>query len=251
MRLLSIDIETSPLLCYSWGTFNVNIGLNQILKPTQMMCFAAKWYDSPKIIFKSTYHDGTEDMVKTVHGLLDEADAVMHYNGKRFDELHINREIIERKLGRPSPYKSIDLYQKVKRIVKLPSNKLQYVSTWLGTDGKAATGGMELWVQCLADPPSAKAWATMRTYNKQDTLLLESTYDSLLPWLDGLPHAGLYGNTVEENVCQTCGSANVQKRGFAYTNLGRYQQYRCERAGCGAWSRGKKLLDSVDLRGTS
>ena len=88
-------------------------------------------------------------------------------------------------------------------------------------------------------------------YCKQDVRTTTELYDRLLPWISNHPHMGLYGDTVEQHVCQNCGSANVQKRGFQPTRLGRYQRYQCMSAGCGRWNQGKKLLDSVDLRGTS
>ena len=36
-------------------------------------------------------------------------------------------------------------------------------------------------------------------------------------------------------VCPKCGSQHVNKRGFAETNVGKFQRYRCD--DCGSWSR--------------
>src|SRR5690606_41473527 len=60
----------------------------------------------------------------------------------------------------------------------------------------------------------------------------EKLYDRLLPWINGLPHHGLYVDNDEalQHCCQRCGSTALTKRGFAYTNLGRYTRYRCKRS---------------------
>jgi len=43
IKILEIDIETAPSLVYTWGLFNQNIGVNQIVKPGYMLCWAAKF----------------------------------------------------------------------------------------------------------------------------------------------------------------------------------------------------------------
>lgn len=53
LRLLMLDIETSPNLAAVWGLFNVNIGINQIIKPGGTLCWAAKWYGEKEIMFSS------------------------------------------------------------------------------------------------------------------------------------------------------------------------------------------------------
>ncbi|NIV35232.1 MAG: hypothetical protein GWN58_38990, partial [Anaerolineae bacterium] len=51
-----------------------------------------------------------EGMLEGAWELLDEADAVVHYNGKKFDIPTLNREFVKYGFTPPSPYKQIDLY---------------------------------------------------------------------------------------------------------------------------------------------
>ncbi len=53
MKILTIDIETSPNLAHVWGLWNQNVGLPQLLEPTQMISFAAKWYETKSVQFYS------------------------------------------------------------------------------------------------------------------------------------------------------------------------------------------------------
>src|ERR1700744_2090516 len=141
MRILNIDIETRPAEAYIWDLKTRYVPPANIIKPKQMLCFAAKWVGDPRVFFYSQWHDGQAKMVQRVHNLLSEADAVLHYNGKRFDEPEINREIIQQKLWPPSPYSRIDLYQVVSRRFAFMSNSLDYVTKQLGPSRKLEHAG--------------------------------------------------------------------------------------------------------------
>ena len=45
-------------------------------------------------MFDSVHESKPEQMVSRVHGLLDDADVVCHYNGKKFDIPTLNREFL-------------------------------------------------------------------------------------------------------------------------------------------------------------
>jgi hypothetical protein len=237
-----LDIETSPCVADVWDLWNQNIGLDQLRQSTEMICFSAKWLGDPQkeTVFWSV-NDGKDAMIRAAHILLDEADAVIHYNGRKFDIPHLNREFVQAGLKPPAPYRQIDLCDVVKRQFRFPSNKLQYVSRALGLRGKESTGGHKLWVACMAGDP--KAWARMERYNRQDVILLEGLYRKLQPWIPGHPsHAAFKGG----HMCPKCGSLKLQKRGFAFTLQSAYQRYQCQ--DCGGWSRSTKRTDGVTIR---
>ena len=94
MKILHVDIETAPMAVYSWSLFPKFIPIGQVIHPVQMMCWAAKFHGEKKVHFRSVHHDDRETMVKDIASLLDQADAVCHWNGDRFDVPHLNREIL-------------------------------------------------------------------------------------------------------------------------------------------------------------
>lgn len=230
-RVLTLDIETSPNLAHVWDLWNQNVSLSQLMQAGQVICFAAKWVGKPKVEFYSDFHHGHEEMVAQAHSLVDEADVVCHFNGVRFDMPHLRREFLLAGLKPPSPVQEIDLLRVVKKNFRFASNKLAFVTEQLGLTGKLSHTGHKLWVDCMAG--DAKAWNLMRRYNKQDVVTTEELYTRLLPWISNHPHVGLY--TGEAYCCRNCGGRDVQKRGFKYTSLGKYQQVQCNQ--CGAWSR--------------
>ena len=103
--------------------------------------------------------------------------------------------------------------------------------------------GHELWVECLKDNP--EAWEEMKKYNIQDIKILEEVYYKMLPFMTRHPNMGVYAEK-DVIVCPKCGSENSQRRGFAYTNVGKYQRYKC--MDCGGWHRSRFTEYDKDKR---
>ena len=94
MKILLIDLETSPTTAAVWGLYGVNISINQIKAPGRTLCAAMKWLGEPdkKTVFVSQWKTGFDEMTKMLHAVLSEADAVITYNGNKFDLPTLNRE---------------------------------------------------------------------------------------------------------------------------------------------------------------
>lgn len=242
MKILFLDIETTPNLAYVWGLFKQNIAINQIEESTEMLCFGARWYGQDKVIFKSAFHHGKEAMLNEVHKLLDEADVLVGWNSKAFDSKHLKRELLEAGMKPPSPYKEMDLMLAVKSQFKFPSNKLDYVAQTLGVGAKVQHSGFELWRRCMAN--DKKAWAEMKEYQIQDVNLLVDLYEKLKPWIQNHPSVPLYDGL--ENGCTVCGSQKLQRRGVARTISGTYQRFQCQ--DCGKWVRGSTKITTTTVR---
>ena len=240
MRILIVDIETKPSLAYIWSLWDESVPLARLIEAGEMISWAAKWVGDPEVEFRSVYHDSKKKMVKGIWKLLDEADVVLHFNGKKFDIPHIQREFLEMELPPPSPFKQIDLLHTVRSQFRFVSNKLEHVSTELGLAGKAHNDGFALWVRCMER--EAKAWEQMKKYNIQDVILLEEMYDRLLPWIKNHPSFAAFNS---EDVCTKCGSDKLERRGYAVLTTGRFQRFQCK--DCKSWSRGTKRVDGTNI----
>lgn len=244
MRILAWDTELTPLTTYSWSLWPNSIPIQQIVEPQHVMCFGARWVDEPKskLTFRSEFHHGRVEMLYTIHELLDQADAVISWNGQGFDSRHIRREFLEAGMTPPSPWREIDLMKTAKSQFKFPSNKLDYVAQALGVGQKTPHTGFELWKQCMAGDD--KAWKLMEKYQRQDVNLLVDLYDRLLPWIPNHPNVALYN--AEESGCPKCGGKNLQRRGYALTGTRKYQRFQC--TDCGAWTRGSRSVATTEMR---
>lgn len=234
MKVLALDIETAPNTVHVWGLFKQNVAINQILDTGRVMCFAYKWLGSNKVHFWSEHKDEHEDMVAHAHSLLDTADAVLTFNGERFDLPTLNREFLKYKLPPPAPYRNIDLLRIAKRRFRFASNKMDHLAKELGMEGKLAHRGHDLWIACMNG--DRKAWKEMEAYNRQDVIVLADLYEKLLPWIDTHPNYALYINA-EEPVCTNCGSEDLQSRGIQHNKTLSYQRFQCN--DCGTWLRAR------------
>lgn len=243
MKILLLDIETSPNTAHVWGLWQQNVSINQLMESSYVLCYAAKWLNSDEMLFDSVQQSKPKAMLKGIHGLLNEADAVVHYNGTKFDIPTLNKEFLLHRYSPPSPYKQIDLLRVVRSQFRFPSNKLDYVAQRLGLGQKHAHEGHELWVKCMNGDKDA--WKRMADYNIQDVILLEDLYNTLLPWIKNHPNKNLHS---DNPCCPTCGDTHLQKRGTAVSATGTYQRYQCR--ACGSWSQGTKTTKkNVEVKG--
>lgn len=227
MKILLLDIETSPNLAHVWGIWQQNVAINQIVESGTVLCWTAKWLDEEEIYFDSVHQSSKKKMLKGIYKLLDEADAVVHYNGKKFDVPYLNMEFLSIGLTPPMPYKQIDLLETVKAKFRFPSNKLEYVVKALGIGEKVKHIGFELWTKCMAGEEAA--WKMMKEYNINDVLILQKLYLKVLPWIKGHANHSLYGD--DAHVCPNCGSDKLHKKGMQKTLTSIYQRYKCMSCG--------------------
>jgi DNA polymerase elongation subunit (family B) len=228
LKTLLIDIETFPLSAFAWGTRKVYIANNQVITPPGVLSFAAEWYEKPHDrVFYSLWADGQRGMAEAAWDLMHEADAVITYNGDRFDLPWFNTLWIESGVaadrGFPAEPATIDLYKTVRSKLRLHSNKLEHVTKWLGVKQKIQTGGFDLWTGCMnADP---RAQAKMERYNRNDVTIMRKVYEALRPLMRTHPNTNVIDGT--EDRCPACKSARRKKDGTRPTLTRRYQRYRC------------------------
>lgn len=238
MKIGLLDIETSLHKVFTFTLFKAYIAPKQIIEPTKVLCWAFKWLGEKKVHFANA---NDPDYIEKIYALIDEADAIIHYNGKSFDMKHLNREFLLRRIPPPSSYKNIDLLTTMRKNFKMASNKLEWVSIQLGYEGKIQHRGIQLWIDCQEhnDP---KAWREMKQYNVRDVTEMEPIYHDLLPWIEGHPNWGHYieRDDSDDVVCGNCGSVDVKKNGIERKTIVPYQRYRCN--SCKKPLRGRKKV---------
>ena len=196
------------------------------------MCWSAKWLGEDEVSFSSIYDTSRKTMIKRIWKLINEADAVVHYNGSKFDMPTLNKEFLLHNLLPPSPVKQIDLLRTTRQQFKFPSNKLDYIAQTLGLGNKVKHTGHQLWIDCMNKDPAA--WELMKEYNINDVILLENVYNKLRPWIKNHPNVGVHDSN--PLVCPTCGGHHYQSRGTVVAKTTKYRRFCC--TDCGSWFRG-------------
>jgi DNA polymerase elongation subunit (family B) len=255
-RILVIDIETSPIIAYTWGP-KWETNLIEVVQQGKIICYSAKWLNGNQVTkalpdYKG-YRNGKVDdsrIIQDIHKLLDASDIVVTQNGVDFDTKYINARFVEHGLPPPSPYKNVDTKREAKKYLRMPSYSLDDMGKFFGLGEKLPHEGWTLWKKCMAGDP--KAWNKMKQYNAQDVKLTEKVYLKLRPYMKTHPNVITYNSTTKAEIkemstgdCPKCGSEHTQARGYAVNATTTYGRAQCQ--DCGGWYRyGKALRKNIN-----
>jgi len=253
MRKVLIDIETSFNQIANWSLWQKFHGIETIIKDRALLCMCFKEHGKGEDIHyyevdvKDPYDD--EALTWAIYEELKDADVLIFQNGDKFDLPFIKARMLKWGVPPLPPIVTADTLKMLKSEFYLNSNKLDYVSGFIGREGKLATT-MQLWKDiCLDSSPLKKrkeAMEYMVEYCAQDIIELEAVYDKIAPYATKHPSFNLIGGV--EDGCPTCGSTNLRTNDtwvhHAVTRS--YARYRC--GDCGAWCRSTKMLGKVTKR---
>ena len=259
-KILFWDLESSLMEGYFFGIWQQNIPLTRVKKQSHLLTASWAFNDEAVQGVRLTpeqvkVSDDLDVVVKMVQ-VINDADLIVTFNGKKFDVKLLNTRALFWGLPPIKPVKHIDLMEQSKRLFKFPSNSMQNISMYLGEDGKIATSGTRLWERCAEwenYQTCSNALEEMLTYNGQDIEVTRDLYYCFQGWMKNVPNLGTITNEVSGNHtvrCSHCGSDNVSHRNDkTYTAVSAFDLYRCGEENCRGVSRitksGKNLVGVI------
>jgi len=230
-KILLYDLETSPILGYTWDLWKTNV--IEVIEDWYILSFAYQWYGEDDIRFerKSKQKGNDRALVKKLWQLFDEADIVVAQNGDRFDQKKAWAKFIQYDLGPPSHYTTIDTL-KMARKFGFSSKSLDNLARRLSIGRKVAHKGKNTWLGCINE--DAESWEIMREYNEHDVWLLNEVWGRLAAYADVTPNMQHWSGPWS-CINPRCGSRNVIRRGVQRTHASEYQRYQCK--DCGKYGR--------------
>lgn len=229
-KILCLDIEWAPAKAFVWRMFDENISPDQLIDPGGLLCFCAHWIGTKEHIFMSEWAHGKHNMAVQLRELLDEADAVVTYNGNRYDIPKIRGHLMLEGQKPFAPPTSIDLIKTVKSMGYV-MNRLAYIAPLLDIGNKMKHEGFRLWRSVLEG--DEKAQARMKKYCIQDVKVTTALYKKIKHYIVDHPHLG-----DGKHECGNCGSHHLQSRGYRRTKYFKTQRLQCTQ--CGSWQTGKR-----------
>jgi hypothetical protein len=236
--ILILDIETSLMRVFAWHIHDVTLSVDNIERDWSVICWAAKWLGDSEVMgdvctSEEAKTGNDKRVVESIWKLVDQADIIVSFNGNMFDLKKLNTRFILNGLHPPSKYYSVDVYQTVRNNFGSSSNKLDYISTSLGFEGKIETH-FDLWKRSFYG--EQEALDEMFVYNQKDVTELENVYLKYLPWIKNHPNVAIYnGESIQ--LCPKCGNKELNWSGYYYTSTGKFSAFRCSH--CGAVGRSK------------
>ena len=241
-----LDIETAPNLAYTWGVWKQTISHEMMLDRGYIMCATVKVLGDNQCYYYETRDEDDSEVVRALMEWLSLADIVIAHNAKKFDIPLIRARAIVHGMKPPSPYKVIDTLEIAKREFKFVRNTLKNLAEELHCTPKDSHDkfpGFSLWSECIKG--NDEAWEEMKLYNIEDVITLEEVYLKLRPW--DTQHISTVSDLEDSTKrCPKCGSVHLERRGYYYTNAGKYQKYQCK--ACGGWSSSRYTENSIETR---
>lgn len=245
--ILYFDIETSPMLVPVFRLGKQHVNHSQIMKREQVICISWAWnnqkvqhgiFDLSKYDLRKKDDDADYELIKNFSEMAESADIVVGHNAKFFDVGKLKSRIVKHKLPPLTPFLVDDTYLQTK-CIGFASHKLDDLGDYLGYGKKLPHGdGMEWWVGVITG--DQKYLEKMAKYCDRDVVRLRQIYQHLAPYMQ----SNLNMAAVNESLCCTnpsCGSYDLERRGYRRTRVGKFQRYQCKK--CGTWvSDGKNLL---------
>lgn len=226
-KILVWDTESTDLYA-TWG---------------RLLCFT--WMEAgekkPHIIKITDYpnfkKDCTDDsaLVKDTIKILSGADMWFTWYGARHDIPLINTRALKHGYTTLPPVPHVDGWRVSKYKLRLPSNRLQMVSSFFGLNEKTPLDA-DQWARARAGHRPSLEY--VYAHGLQDVVVTRDVYNVVRPLVTDHPNVGVMNGITDG--CSVCGvKGKMQKRGRSISNRRIRQRYQCQN--CGAWSRGRSL----------
>ena len=218
-KILIYDIETSYNIGKFWRAgYNLNINPGDIIHERAIICISYKWLGEEQV-YSLTWDKNQCDkfLLEQFIPILDEADMIVAHNGDRYDLKFIKTRALKHNLKMLINYKQFDTLKVAKAKFMFNSNKLDYISKFLGAEGKISTE-MKLWDDIILRK-CPKALIQMLDYCDEDVRQLEVVYNALVSWENPKFHIGVMNGGTKQTSPIT-GNVNIEQVKQMTTNSG-------------------------------
>ena len=205
IKRLFFDIETSPMIVYSWRVgYNISLPYDNVIEDWKVICISYKWEHEDKVknlTWDSDHCD--KQMLIDFIKIANEADEIIAHNGDRFDIKKVRTRCIYHRIPMFPKYRTLDTLKKAKGSFTFPNNKLDTIAKYLGVGAKLKHDGFDMWVKCVEG--DKQALKDMVKYCDMDIIVLEDVYLTMQNYIKPNTHAGVHNGNLKHS-CPTCGN---------------------------------------------
>lgn len=228
LKILTYDIETSFVMARVWGTGKQYVGHDSIQDETQIITVAYKWLGSDIVhhLEWSRKKRSDKKLMKKFLKEYNKADLVVGWNNNSFDNKIVNSRAMKYGYDVNTHVKSFDIMRQVKKVFRLPSYSMAYVSKYLGLGGKLQHNGIKMWEDIIfrgSKKDYRHSMDMMIKYNLQDVALTEEIYIKLRKYLGHVIHIGVMQGKGKAT-CPNCGSKHAKLYKTIITPAGTIQR---------------------------
>lgn len=193
-RIMIYDIETSRVTAKVWWTGKQYVGHKQLTEEPKIISISWKWLGEDKIhalTWDKNHCD--KKMVTKFMKEYNSADMVIGQNNDRFDNRWINARAMKHGIHFNTFVKSFDIMKQTKRLFRLPSYSMDYITKFLNVENKQTHEGIHMWdmIQDGNKKQQKEYLQKMVDYNVGDIVSTEAMYIKLRKYMGHKMHFGV------------------------------------------------------------
>lgn len=256
-KILALDVEMSYNISYHYDQWGVNIPWSRIKQRQFMICAAWQWVgekkrhavsilDDPKR-FKSDHTDDYH-VVKTLWDLMNQADAVLAYNGIGFDFKEILTAAAKHDLGPLHNFVPLDPFRIAKAKFRFKGgNSLANLCDFFGLPQKSKVEEKD-WIG--ATEGNVQSIKKIVKYNLDDLPPLLGIWEKIKPYVPSKLNMNLFVDPITQpEVCAHCGGAELEQHRVRHFKItGARYQYKCKDKKCLGFTTFSKAIRTTRLK---
>lgn len=208
IKRLFFDIETSPMIAYTWRVgWKINLNTDNIIEDWRIICISYKWEGDDKVqTLKWDKNKCDKKLLTKFIQIANQADEIIAHNGDRFDIKKIRTRCIFHRIPMFPKYRSLDTLKKARGNFSFNSNRLDYIAKFLGVGAKLEHEGFQMWVKCMQG--DKQALKDMIKYCEMDIIVLEDVYNELKDYVKHNTHSAVI-NGGYKHECPNCSNEDA------------------------------------------
>ena len=195
-RVMIYDIETSRVNAKVWWTGKQYVGHKNLTSEPKMISVSWKWLGEDKIHALTWDKDHCDKkMVQDFMVEYNSADMIVGQNNDRFDNRWLNARAMKHGIHFNTFIKSFDIMKQTKRLFRLPSYSMDYITKFLNVENKQTHEGIKMWdmIQEGTKAQQKEYLQKMVDYNVGDIVSTEAMYVKLRKYMGHKVHFGVLG----------------------------------------------------------
>ncbi len=212
-KVLVYDLETCRVPAMVFWTGKTYINHSQLQEEPKIITVSWKWLGDAKVhslAWDSKHSD--ETLMRKFLQVYNKADMVIGYNNDKFDNKWVNARAAKYKLDVNLHIKSFDVMKQAKKLFRIPSYSMAYLSKYLGVTIKQSHEGIKMWdmIQMGNEEQQAEYLQKMIDYNVGDIVSTEELYLVMRRYMGHKTNLGVFKG-VGKHACPNCGGTDVRE----------------------------------------
>lgn len=250
-KILIYDIETTRVKAWVWWSGKQFVSGDSLIDEPKIITIAYKWLGEDDITVL-TWDEKLSDkqLLEKFLKVYNSADMVIGQNNDRFDNRWVNARAMKYGLDVNTFVRSFDIMRETKRLFRLPSYSMKYITNYLGIQTKLEHEGIKMWEKIQTGTPEEQKeyLQKMVEYNRQDIVATEDMYLTLRKYMGHKTHFGVL-NGQERFTCPNCGGKNVSLDKTTVTPAGTVQRVmKCSDDGVVYKISNKQYMDYLEYK---